>query len=163
MDGVSHRITLPPGKINPEAWEKQKRIARERLPPPFADLVCGTKKPFVQAITDVISTEEEFMGGKVILVGDALAGFRPHTVASTSQAAFDAMALADMLAGKISHKEWKMQTMCYARAIQQRGVYMGDRSQFGNLPLEEYIKDRDLASKPRREEVWPEWAKEGLE
>lgn len=73
------------------------------------------------------------------------------------------MALADMLSGKISRKEWKLQTMCYARTIQQRGVDMGKRSQFGDLPLEEHIKDRDIASTPRREEVWPEWAKEGLE
>ncbi|KAF2094643.1 FAD/NAD(P)-binding domain-containing protein [Rhizodiscina lignyota] len=163
VDGMPHRITLPPGKINPAVWEKRKNIARENLPRPFADLVCATKKPFVQAITDVISPENEFMGGKVVLIGDALAGFRPHTVASTSQAAFDAMILADMLEGKISRKEWKLQTMCYARTIQKRGVDMGNRSQFGDLPLEEHIKDRDRASKPRREEVWPEWAKAGLE
>ena len=72
------------------------------------------------------------------------------------------MLLADMLVGRISRKEWKLQTMCYARTIQQMGVDMGKRSQFGNLPLEELIKDRDEASKPRKERVWPEWAKAGL-
>lgn len=157
-NGQYHRITMPPGKTDPKAWEKQCKIAQERLAPPFAEVVCATKKPFVQAITDVISPENEFFNGKLVLIGDALAGFRPHTVASTSQAAFDAMILADMLAGKVSKKEWKKQTMAYARTIQKRGVDMGQRSQFEELPLEEHIRDRNLASKPRQEEVWPDWA-----
>ena len=158
VDGVRHRITMPPGKTNMRTWEKQREIARERLPPQFAEIVRATKKPFVQAITDVISPTNEFLGGKVVLIGDALAAFRPHTVASTSQAAFDAMLLADMLEGKISPEEWKTQTLAYARTIQKRGVDMGNRSQHEDLPLEEHIRDRDLASRPREEEVWPDWA-----
>jgi 2-polyprenyl-6-methoxyphenol hydroxylase-like FAD-dependent oxidoreductase len=163
IDGLRHRITMPPGKTNPKAWQKQKEIAKERLPPQFAEIVRATKKPFVQAITDVIAPTNEFMGGKVVLVGDALAGFRPHTVASTSQAAFDAMILADMLEGKIDRKEWKKQTMAYARTIQKRGVDMGNRSQHEDLPLEEHICDRNLASKPREEEIWPDWAVADIE
>lgn len=83
-DGERHRITMPPGKTAPAAWEKQRHIAREALPPQFAEIVCKTTKPFVQAITDVISPQNEYLNGKVVLIGDALAGFRPHTVASTS-------------------------------------------------------------------------------
>lgn len=162
VEGTAHRITMPPGKTDPKAWEKQREIAKEKLPPQFAEIVRATKKPFVQVITDVISPTNEFMGGKVILVGDALAGFRPHTVASTSQAAFDAMILADMIEGKVSREEWKKQTMAYARTIQKRGVDMGERSQHQDLPLEEHIKDRNLASKPRQDEVWPDWAIEDM-
>ena len=158
VDGQYHRITMPPGKTDPAAWEKQRQIAEEKLAPPFAEIVRGTKKPFVQAITDVIAPTNEFLNGRVILVGDALAGFRPHTVASTSQACFDAMILADMIEGKVSRGEWKKQTLGYARTIQKRGVDMGERSQHQDLPLEEHIHDRNLASKPREEEVWPEWA-----
>jgi 2-polyprenyl-6-methoxyphenol hydroxylase-like FAD-dependent oxidoreductase len=158
VDGQYHRITMPPGKTDMAAWEKQCKIAREKLPPQFAEIVCGTQKPFVQAITDVISPTNEFENGRVILIGDALAGFRPHTVASTSQACFDAMILADMIEGKVSRKEWKKQTLGYARTIQKRGVDMGERSQHQDLPLEDHIHDRNLASKPRKEEVWPEWA-----
>jgi hypothetical protein len=158
VDGQYHRITMPPGRTDVKAWEKQRQIAREKLPPQFAEIVCGTQKPFVQAITDVISPTNEFMSGRVILIGDALAGFRPHTVASTSQACFDAMILADMIEGKVSRKEWKRQTLGYARTIQKRGVDMGERSQHQDSPLEAHIHDRNLASKPREEEVWPEWA-----
>ncbi|KAF2106870.1 hypothetical protein BDV96DRAFT_558400 [Lophiotrema nucula] len=158
VDGVRHRITMPPGKMDPKAWEEQRKIAREKLPPQFAEIVCGTKKPFAQAVTDVISPTNTFLDDRVILIGDSLAGFRPHTVASTSQAAYDAMALADMLSGKVAKREWKRQTMAYARTIQKRGVDMGQHSQWDDLPLEAHIHDRNLASRPRQEEVWPEWA-----
>lgn len=158
IDGKYHRITLPPGKISPVAWKKQCDIAREVLPPQFSELVCSTDKPFVQAITDVISPTNEFLDGRVILVGDALAGFRPHTVASTSQACFDAMILADMIEGTVGRLEWKKQTLGYARTIQARGVSMGERSQHEDLPLSEHIQDRNLASRPRQDETWPHWA-----
>ncbi|KAH8759798.1 monooxygenase [Diaporthe sp. PMI_573] len=151
IDGVRHRITMPPGKTNPKAWEKQREIAKNKLPPQFAEIVRATKKPFVQAITDVVSHENEFLGGRVILIGDALAGFRPHTVASTSQAAYDAMILAGMIEGKIEKDEWKKQTMEYSRVVQKRGVDMGNRSQFEDLPVEEMIRDRNVASQPRAE------------
>ncbi|KAH9866792.1 hypothetical protein J1614_008485 [Plenodomus biglobosus] len=158
VDGQYHHITMPPGMTDAKAWEKQRKIAAEALPPQFAEIVRKTKKPFVQAITDVIASTNEFFDGRVILVGDALSGFRPHTVASTSQACFDAMILADMIEGRISRREWKKQTLGYARTIQKRGVDMGERSQHQDLPLEEHIQDRNLASKPREDEVWPHWA-----
>ena len=86
------------------------------------------------------------MGGKVVLVGDALANFRPHTVASTSQAAFDVMVLMDYLLGKIDHEEFVRRTMEFARLIQSRGEFIGNRSQFEKLPLQEYIDDRNMMS-----------------
>lgn len=157
-DGTRRHITMPPGMMAPATWETQKRIAKERLPPPFAEIVCKTQQPFVQAVTDVIAPTNEYLDGKVILVGDALAGFRPHTVASTSQACLDAMLLADHFAGHISREEWKRQTMGFARYIQKRGVDMGSRSQFQELPLEEHIHDRNVASTPREKEIYPDWA-----
>lgn len=156
--GVRRKITIPPGMTSPEAWEEQRTAARELLPPQFAEIVLKTRKPFVQAVTDVLSPEHEFLGGKVVLIGDALAGFRPHTVASTSQAALDAMLLADFVAGKIGREEWKRETMGFARYIQRRGVEMGERSQKEALGLEEYIRDRDVASTAREDEVYPQWA-----
>jgi 2-polyprenyl-6-methoxyphenol hydroxylase-like FAD-dependent oxidoreductase len=156
--GRRHRITLPPGLMDPKAWERQRAIARERLPPQFAELVCNAQRPFVQAVTDVISPTNEFLGGKVVLVGDALASFRPHTVASTSQAAFDAMLYADYVAGKVSRDEWRRLTMGYARFVYKRGVDMGERSQHQLLSLEEYVRDRDEASVPITSEVLSEWA-----
>lgn len=157
-NGQRRHITMPPGMMSPDAWEKQKQIAMDRLPPQFAEIVCQTQQPFVQAVTDCLSRNNEYMDGKVILVGDALAGFRPHTVASTSQACFDAIILADYFAGKVTHDEWKKQTLGFARYIQKRGVDMGVRSQFQELPLEEHIHDRNIASTPREKETYPDWA-----
>jgi len=157
-NGRRHRITLPPGLTDPVAWKRQQEIARQVLPPPFAEIVGKAKRPFVQAVTDVISPANEFLNGKVVLIGDALAGFRPHTVASTSQAAYDAMVYADYIAGIITREKWKRMTMGYARFIQKRGVEMGDRSQHQRLALEEYIRDRDEASVPIREDMFPDWA-----
>ena len=159
-EGVRHRITLPPGKMKSAVWDKQIEVARTRMPPQFAEIIAKTKYPFVQAITDVISPENSFMDGRVLLIGDALAGFRPHTVASTSQAAYDAMVLADLVSGKITHDEYVQQTMQFARLLQDRGVKMGTRSQFSkDVPLKAHIADRNLASTPRQEEVYPEWTK----
>ncbi|KAI1326863.1 hypothetical protein F5Y16DRAFT_373657 [Xylariaceae sp. FL0255] len=157
-NGRRRPITMPPGMTDSTAWEKQCQLARERLPPQFAEVVCGAEKPFVQAVTDVLSPEHEYWGGKVVLIGDALAGFRPHTVASTSQAAFDAMTFADYIDGNLSREEWKKQTLGFARFIQKRGVDMGEHSQHMILPLEDHITDRNVASTPREDEVYPEWA-----
>lgn len=156
--GRRHRITMPPGLMDPSAWQRQQDLARARLPPQFAELVRKAQKPFAQAVTDVLSPTNEFLDGKVVLIGDALAGFRPHTVASTSQAAFDAMVYADYIAGRVGREEWKRQTMGYARFVQRRGVEMGERSQHQVLELQEYIRDRDEASVPIGEEGFPDWA-----
>ncbi|KAB5585048.1 monooxygenase [Coniochaeta sp. 2T2.1] len=159
-EGRRHRITVPPGTVDPKAWKRQQELAVKHLPSQFAELVSKAKSPFVQAVTDVLSPENEFLDGRVVLIGDALAGFRPHTVASTSQAAFDAMIYADYVAGEVPWDIWKRRTMGYARFIHKRGVDMGNRSQHQLLPLEEYIRDRDEASIPIGGQVFPDWATE---
>ncbi|KAF7195251.1 2,6-dihydroxypyridine 3-monooxygenase [Pseudocercospora fuligena] len=162
-DGKRRHITIPPGMIAWDAWEMIKGRADEKLPPQMAEMAHKSKNPFVQCITDVISPKPLHMGDKVCLIGDALAGFRPHTVASTSQAAYDVMSLVDWLDGKIDRRQIVAQVMQYARLIQSRGVYIGNRSQFESLPVEEYIKDRNMMSKPRWELEYPEWTKADLD
>ena len=114
-DGRRRRITIPPGKISTAAWDLMKAKAKGKLPPQMAEMVQKSQAPFVQCITDVTSPKPLYLGDKLVLVGDALAGFRPHTVASTSQAAFDVMSLVDWLDGKIERREFVEQTMKYAR------------------------------------------------
>ena len=75
------------------------------------------------------------MNGKVLIVGDALAGFRPHTAASTSQAAYDALRLGEYMNGHIDQEQYKQRLMQYASALQRHGVMLGERSQFGRHPL----------------------------
>lgn len=134
-NGKRHAITLPVGTMNPAVWEKQKAYASEILPPQFAEAVHKTQQPFVQAITDVIGPQNSFMGGKVLLVGDALAGFRPHTAASTGQAAFDALTLGQWMRGEVGKEEYDGKVMEFARRVQEHGVVLGERSQFGRHPF----------------------------
>lgn len=134
-DGAVHRNTLPVGKAHPDVWDETKRVAQQMLPPQFAELVQRTKEPFCQAVTDVLSPGCVFMDGKVLLVGDAVAGFRPHTAASTSQAAFHAMEFAKVMKGELELGEWEQGLMQYARETQRSGIAMGERSQFGRHPL----------------------------
>lgn len=135
IHGKRHAITLPVGSMNLSVWEKQKQHASEMLPPQFAEAVHKTEQPFIQAITDVVSPKNSFADGKVLLVGDALAGFRPHTAASTSQAAFDALRMADWLQGDIDRASYNEKLLQYATLVQQRGVLLGERSQFGRHPF----------------------------
>lgn len=134
-NGKRHAITLPVGTMQPDVWEEQKAYAASVLPFQFAEAVSKTKQPFIQAITDHISPRNSLLDGKVLLVGDALAGFRPHTAASTSQAAFDALTLGSWMRGEIAAEEYNQQVMEYAKKLQKHGVMLGERSQFGRHPL----------------------------
>ncbi|KAF1364495.1 FAD/NAD(P)-binding domain-containing protein [Lizonia empirigonia] len=142
-DGKRHHITLPPGGIQEGVWNRQKKIAREVLPPQFAELVERTEVPFIQAITDVVSPAAVLPSdSRVLLIGDALAGFRPHTAASTNPAAMDAMELAkainEIVDGADSEetlKSWEEHVLEYAKSMQKHGVEIGNRSQFGIHPL----------------------------
>lgn len=130
IHGKRHAITLPVGSMNPNVWTRQKAYASKVLPPQYAEAVNQTQQPFVQAITDVISIQNSFYDGKVLLVGDALAGFRPHTAASTSQAAFDAIMMGKMFRGRMKKVEYDEQVVDYGKRQQEHGVEIGQRSQF---------------------------------
>ena len=129
-----------------ELIAKQKTYAKKILPPQFAELVDLTDKPFIQAITDVSSPRSVFYDGRLILVGDALAGFRPHTAASTSQAAFHALTLNKYLqSDEIDWNEYERTVLEYAENGVRHGVQMGNRSQFGRLPMNPPNKDEAMA------------------
>ncbi len=72
-----------------------RAYAAKTLSPPFQQLIVATKEPFVQSILD--HGAPKLVEGLVALLGDA--GFipRPHTAASTSKAAANAMDLAEAL------------------------------------------------------------------
>lgn len=152
-DGNAHRFTLPTGgKMSPQVWEKQKQRATEFLPPQFSELATKSQKPFVQAITDVKPPPRgtmmtRLLGGKAALLGDALAGFRPHTAASTSQAAFDALTLEKLFKGQMEWDEGEKNMLNFAWSWQQRGVMLGQRSQFGHHPLSERGEESDQVSR----------------
>ncbi|KIW11402.1 hypothetical protein PV08_10702 [Exophiala spinifera] len=140
-DGNLHHYTLPTGgKMQRHVWDRQVARAQKILAPQFAEIIADTKMPFVQAITDVEPPARgtkvgRLLDGKALLVGDALAGFRPHTAASTSQAAFHALMLEKVFRGEIDWDEYEEQVLNFAWSWQRRGVMLGTRSQFGHHPL----------------------------
>jgi hypothetical protein len=71
----------------------------------------------------------------VLLVGDALAGFRPHTAASTGQAAFDALRMGDWFGGEINEEKYHERVLEFSKVVQEKGVMLGERSQFGRHPF----------------------------
>ncbi len=95
-DGQRRDYSVPEGKLAAEWRDQLKREATELLPPPFRDIVHATAEPFVQPIMDL--TVPTMVKGRVALLGDAAFIPRPHTAASTSKAAANALALGDALA-----------------------------------------------------------------
>lgn len=137
--GARHRWSLPPGNnMAEDVWETQKQRARDLLPPQFTELVLKTESPFVQAVTDLEAPADGkvwLLDGKAVLVGDCVAGFRPHTAASTSQAALHALRLPQVLGGEISRDTYEEEVISFAKRLQKRGVELGNRSQFGTHPF----------------------------
>ena len=121
-DGHQHRVTVPIGKVPEELWRRQKTRAVDVLDPFSAELVSKTTEPFIQALTDVIAPQATFLAGKVFLVGDALATFRPMTGQSTNQAARNAMDMREWLEGRMTLEEWERGSLQYARETRQLGV-----------------------------------------
>lgn len=121
-DGRQHRVTVPIGKVQDKLWLRQKKKAFTLLDPHSAELVSKTTTPFVQALTDVIASRATFLSGKVVLVGDALATFRPMTGQSTNQAARNAMDMREWLMGRMTLEEWERRSLQYAMETRQLGA-----------------------------------------
>jgi 2-polyprenyl-6-methoxyphenol hydroxylase-like FAD-dependent oxidoreductase len=125
---------VPAGLVRDDLWTRQKDFANKVLPPQFAEVVNKTTRPFVQVITDVLSPRASFFDGKVLLIGDALCGVRPHTASSVNQAALHANLLGQVFKGEMTLQEWEKRVLDYARTINRRGIEMGEMSQFGRQP-----------------------------
>ncbi|OKH59741.1 hypothetical protein NIES2130_07745 [Scytonema sp. HK-05] len=130
-----HRdYSIPPGMLAPFVEREMRTYADAMLAPPFQKLIAATPEPFVQAIVDLSVSQMAF--GRVALVGDAAFVPRPHTAASTSKAAANALALADAL---VEHNHdvikalpaWEPTQLAYGNQLMAHGQQLGSRSQFG--------------------------------
>ena len=130
-DGHRHRNTLPPGKMRQEIWHKQKSYAQSVLARPFAELVGKTTQPFISSVSDSIAPRASFFDGKLLLVGEALALFRPHIALSANQAAVDCLLLKRALEGEITMKEWERRVLNYGARTRLLSILTGNWTQFG--------------------------------
>ncbi|NEQ19028.1 MAG: hypothetical protein F6K28_03525 [Microcoleus sp. SIO2G3] len=132
-NGRRRDYSIPPGLLAPAVEQEMRSYAEAVLAPPFQKLIVATKEPFVQAILDL--QVPQMMFGRVALVGDAAFIPRPHTAASTSKAAANAIALADAL---VEHHHnvpqaldvWEPGQLAYGLHLIKQGQALGDRSQF---------------------------------
>ncbi|CAF1209855.1 unnamed protein product [Adineta ricciae] len=152
--GRKHHWTVPRGKVAHKVWKDLKQYANSNLPPQFIELVNATQLPFVQAVSDILATQACYYNGRVVLVGDALAGFRPHTASATSQAAFHGLQLwekmqswSDWLKNRSSYEDIVMK---FARQGVEHGQKLGHASQFEEYKVGGKIKMGYMAANEDR-------------
>lgn len=115
FDGHRHHNIVPAGRVREDVWRARLEHARiAPLPRPFLEVIQKIRSPFIQVITDVRSPQAAFEDGRVLLVGDALSLYRPHTAFSATQAAFHALMVEDFVGGKISLQRWEENILRYS-------------------------------------------------
>lgn len=133
--GVFRDYSVPQGTVPEELIKKQRVVATDFLPEAFQHLFQCTKEPFIQPIYDLSVPQMAF--GRVCLLGDAAFVPRPHTAASTSKAANNAMSLAqtidhcnmDIIAAL---KAWQQSQLKLGNYLKELGISLGNRSQFSS-------------------------------
>lgn len=96
-----------------EVWEAQRLHGNKILNAVFAELLNKTKEPFLSVIQDYSAPRASFFEGKMLMIGDALALFRPHMGLSVNQSAVDCLLLERMMKGEITLKTWEKQVIQY--------------------------------------------------
>ena len=137
-DGRYRGFSLPEGRLA-EKWRAQlQKEADDLLPPAFREVVKATQEPFAQAIRDL--TVARMVKGRVILLGDAAFIPRPHTAASTSKAAANALALADALLMAPNDLDkalayWEPAQLRLGHRLYEQGSRSGDYLLFDRPPI----------------------------
>ena len=93
VDGRRRSGTMPPGSIRPEFLDEMFETAAATLAPPIRDVVLQCPEPLIQAIFDLEVPQMVF--DRVLILGDAAFGLRPHVAAGQAKACADSWALRD--------------------------------------------------------------------
>jgi 2-polyprenyl-6-methoxyphenol hydroxylase-like FAD-dependent oxidoreductase len=137
VEGRARGYSVPEGLLAPEWRERIRRDADALLPLAFCEVVHATREPFVQAIRDL--TVETMVKGRVILLGDAAFIPRPHTAASTSKAAANALTLSDALRADDdidrALARWQPSQLRLGRALYASGSETGNFLLFRRPPI----------------------------
>jgi 2-polyprenyl-6-methoxyphenol hydroxylase-like FAD-dependent oxidoreductase len=94
-DGENHDGTVPPGRLRPDQETFLTELARESLPPYYADIVTSSHARFAQAVYSV--GVPDYHQGRVCLIGDAGAVAPPFTGSGIFKAASNAMNLTEAI------------------------------------------------------------------
>lgn len=132
-NGRQRDYSIPPGMMAPDVEQEMRSYANRMLVPTFQKLIAATQEPFVQSILDLGVPKMVF--DRVALVGDAAFIPRPHTAASVSKGAANAIALADALIDA-NHdvpkalEAWEGDQLALGMHLWKSGQDLGERSQF---------------------------------
>lgn len=102
VNGKYHRNTVSADLLRRSTWERHRDRFVTKMADPFTELVRKTARPFVTKINDALSSQWSFHDGHVVLVGEALAGFRPHLAVATDHAAWQCLTMAKVWHGDLS-------------------------------------------------------------
>lgn len=94
-DGKRHDGTIPPGLLRPRHERRFKELARESLPPYYADIVTSSRDTFAQEVFS--AAVPDYHAGRICLAGDAGAVAPPFTGSGIFKAASNAIELAEAL------------------------------------------------------------------
>ena len=132
-DGKRHRNSIPRGKMRKDIWEIQRTYGNGILNVVFCELINKTTEPFLSVIQDYAATKAAFFDGKVLLIGDALATFRPHLALSLNQSAVNAYLLESYIRRQITLKALEGQLVKYGRLTQLKNVVFGNFFLYGGM------------------------------
>lgn len=132
-NGKRRDYSIPPGMMADDVEQEMRNYAQNVLVEPFQKLIAATKEPFVQAILDLGVPNMVF--DRIALIGDAAFIPRPHTAASVSKAAANAIALTNALKQHehnvpLALKAWELDQLALGMHLWKRGQDLGETSQF---------------------------------
>jgi 2-polyprenyl-6-methoxyphenol hydroxylase-like FAD-dependent oxidoreductase len=86
------------------------------------------------------------VAGRVVIIGDAAAIPRPHTAASSSKAAANALALADELRASpddipAALARWEPSQVALGRHLRRQGFQIGNYLLFHRAPIDQTINN----------------------
>ena len=129
--GRARTSSIAPGLLSLGAEVNLRAAAERFLPPAFRQLVAATREPFFQIIQDLAVPRMAF--GRVALIGDAAFVPRPHTAASTSKAAGNALGLVAELRRRddvpTALKAWEPDQIRIGFNLRRSGMALGQQSQ----------------------------------
>ncbi|WP_248732768.1 FAD binding domain-containing protein [Pseudomonas sp. MWU13-2517] len=136
-DGHERGFSVPEGRLAPAWRDDLFEQADALLPPQFRAIVQATRHPFVQAIRDL--AVDHMVDRRVLLLGDAAAIPRPHTAASTSKAATNALALGSALRAFPNDidralRNWEHAQVALGRRLRIQGTEIGNHLLFNQAP-----------------------------
>lgn len=131
-DGVRRSATMPPSQVQPKYLERMFEDADETLAPAIREVVMKCPEPLIQAIFDLEVPQMVF--GRVMILGDAAFGLRPHVAAGQAKACADAWALHDTLIAADHDLDaalglWEPRQLDLGRTSVAKTSAMGQRSQ----------------------------------